>query len=360
MIRRIRGASATTYFAIAAFVGGVACGEGSEGSAVKPGEPAPTTATPTALATMQDLAHGIVANATHVYWARRTFQPDGGQVNELVECAKSGCNGAPTILAVDQDIGGLAIDATSVYWTNLYGTIMKIGLAGGTPTTLASGQNGAIRIAVDATNVYRVTNALYALTSSVPATSLPTAVGTVMKMPIAGGNPTMLASNLSPIGIAVDGTSVYWANGFGSNSGTLMKVPIDGGAPTTLASGLGSPTDVSVAGGYVYWTNGGKNSGADSTGTVMRTPIDGGTPLTIASQQNGSYGIAVDGTSVYWTNELGGTIVVAPLGGGASSTLATGQSAPRGIVVDATGVYWANEGTPTDGPVGSVAKLALK
>jgi hypothetical protein len=51
-----------------------------------------------------------------------------------------------------------AVDATSIYWTaEGDGTVMKLPLAGGTPTVLASvpGSPGAGKgIAVDATSVY--------------------------------------------------------------------------------------------------------------------------------------------------------------------------------------------------------------
>ena len=46
-----------------------------------------------------------------------------------------------------------------------------------------------------------------------------TASGTVMKVALGGGNPTTLASGLKSFGIAVDATSVYWTN----SSGTVMK-----------------------------------------------------------------------------------------------------------------------------------------
>ena len=321
---------------------------------------------------MQGDARDIVADATSVYWIRVATQPDGGEADEVAECAKAGCNGVPTVLAVDRSVEGLAVDASSVYWTNGYGTIRKVGLAGGTPTTIASGQDGATKIAVDATNVYW--NDQLPLRGPRDHTFHESpSPGAVMKMPIAGGNPTTLASNVSPFEIAVDAVSVYWAENDSPgrrlpSSAQVMKVPIAGGAPTTLASGQDAPQDLVVDGSYVYWTNipgpclaGSCGSSLPDTGTVMRVPVGGGTPSTIASQQPGPSGIAVDATSVYWTNNPGGTVVAAPLGGGASSTLATGQGMPSHILADATGIYWTNETGGGDAAAslwgGSVEKL---
>ena len=49
----------------------------------------------------------------------------------------------------------MAVDATTVYWTDGgSGTITEAPLAGGASTTIVTGQYGSSSIAVDATSVY--------------------------------------------------------------------------------------------------------------------------------------------------------------------------------------------------------------
>ena len=77
----------------------------------------------------------------------------------------------------------------------------------GTVTTLAASQPGANCVAVDATTLYWTNYD----------------GGSVMKAPKGGGSATLIAFNQDvPDGITVDGTSVYWTNYEG---GTVMKAP---------------------------------------------------------------------------------------------------------------------------------------
>jgi hypothetical protein len=141
--------------------------------------------------------------------------------------------GAPDECAVR----GIAVDRTYVYWGDC-SLLMSIPLSGGTPASLASANAAITELAIDATNVYWAANT--------------TGPGTVGKIPLGGGTPVFLGQGYPQGGIAVDSANVYWAG-----QGALYSVPIAGGATQTLAGeplGPLTPYGVAVDATSVYWT----------------------------------------------------------------------------------------------------------
>jgi hypothetical protein len=286
------------------------------------------------LAHVQDSADCIAVDQGTVYWGDHG---EDGLGNGVMMVPAAG--GTPAALALGQVYPvQLAVNALGVYWTNGGGTsgetIPNPGVLdtpldgepdGGAPTTFASEGSGSPQgLALSATSVYWTDFSN----------------GLVLSASLNGGAPVMIASGqLRPVAIVTDTTSVYWVNeGYvnGNPTGTVMKAPLggvpDGGAPVTLASGQNVPSAIAVDATSVYWVN-------QYTGTIMAVSLDGGTPTTL------SYGtspccVVTDGTSLYWAD--GASLMKAPVNGGSAAVLATTPDVPNAIALDSTSIYWTD------------------
>jgi hypothetical protein len=288
------------------------------------------------IANAAPLARAIVVDAENVYWLEFEGSNDPSPLamppphGRVLQCSKCGCD-QPTVLASGEPVGamnGLAVDATSVYWTN--GDVMKVPIGGGQPTTLAVANATGI-LAVDPTSVYWADNQA------------------LMRVPIAGGTPTTLVPrNVSAI--AVDAANVYF-----TTDQSLFKVSLLGGAPTMLASGqfFGN---IAVDTKYVYWTN---VPGGAETQSIRKVPIAGGSTMTVVAGLDMLLGIALDATNLYFSDQF--HVMKVALAGGTPTTLVTEMTdQPFGVAVDATSVYWTNSIFGQSTLRGAVLKLTPK
>ena len=156
------------------------------------------------------LAEQLVVDDANVYWTT-------GDGTAIRVGPKTG--GVSTVLARTADVPGpLCADASNLYVGSM-SRIMKVPKAGGTPVALADAQLGAQgvgaegvhAIAVDETNVYWTAGDW-----------------TVNRVGIDGSGRTVLASDQDDAwGIAVDARAVYWTtsgDGLTASNGTVMML----------------------------------------------------------------------------------------------------------------------------------------
>jgi hypothetical protein len=242
---------------------------------------------------------------------------------------------------------GLAVTGDAVYWTERWdspwadpqvdsamGQIWKANLDGSNPHVIATGQHTPVGIAIDGSNVYWTS---YGLGSN----------GTVNKLDTTTDTITPLSTNEPGLGtglLVVNGDLV-WTSGLGTrviraNSNAIETLAFDGGV------------NLACDGTDVYLTQ--YSTGPGNSGRVLSVPLAGGPVSVLAVDQAQAWDVATDGTYVYWSDQAWGQPFPATINrvaktGGAPTTIATGQVVPESEImkvfaIDSTNAYYVDTG----------------
>ncbi len=238
----------------------------------------------------------------------------------------------------------IAVDGATLYFTGGQ-DLQAMPVSGGTAKVLvkASSGSGIAAFALDASFVY------YTDWGSEDASG---SHGFVMKLPKAGGTPTVLASEQSfPGAIALDGTWAYWTTrGLSGSQGAVNRVALDGGTPIVLTTGLADPTSLLTDGEFVY-------AGTPQWGgsELLKIPVAGGPAVKLATLPTAASALALRSSMLYVacesnhgvdTSSSDGSIYTVPTPmGWPSGPLASNLADPRALVLDEMHVYWTNWGT---------------
>jgi hypothetical protein len=205
-----------------------------------------------------------------------------GTANSLIDVPGSGNGTALVPVASGSTLGGVATDATAVYWYDNE-SVFRAAKNGSNKTTLITGLVSTYPVvAVDGANVYA------------------TGTGRIVKCAKTGagcgGSPQVVNPGFGGTFLAVDPQAAFVYNGAWS---AIYRCPVAGCASTPSAWVTGSSSTaigaIAVDPNYVYWTDTYLNK-------VMACAVGStcGTALPLATSQTKLQAIAQDARAVYW------------------------------------------------------------
>ncbi len=273
---------------------------------------------------------GLIAHDANVYFT--TFDNPG----QVLSCPKTGCTGAPTPLASNQNLPRrFARSGAKLFWTNnavnTSGSVMTCGLPCGSPTPIATGQNAPDHVAASPTHVFYTdaTNAIrrceHSGANCVLMITAQGAVGGLAYSSVTGsvywsvpsqgyikscnatdcaaGQPNLIQGNPNVASITTNPAADTMFSVHDLNPSPLKKCALSGCSmiPTDLTPNtfLSSPVGIAADDLTVFVL--------ESTNRVSRCAMAGCAQPTVLANAAGTPGtIVVDDSHVYWTATIGG------------------------------------------------------
>ncbi len=312
-----------------------ACGHDCGGGTCQNGRCQPQTIAPNV-----DAPIGLAVNSSGVFWIR---------ASAAEKCSKSGCIGAPTVLATSstqKDVLGrrqIFANETMVYWlgdspstgTDIYIYACDVGGCGMVPTQIGD-YTGVGQLVGNSTSLFWYDS-----------------TGGLKRVPLAGGTPEYLSSvyRAESFGFAVDENTLVFSNTdfSAAGAGGVWIGKIENKPPTKL---MDKGRHVAIAAGTTVVASVDINP---TQSTVVSCPVSGcgGAGIQLFTTPEGTIqDIVADGTAVYWAVKASAGAADGKIRGcklpacpGGPETFAEGQANPLALALDGEFVYWANAGT---------------
>ena len=252
---------------------------------------------------------GIALTATDVYVTSQQLEGDQKMHTQVTKISRD--TGATTVLTSRitgiSSIGNIVVDANAAYWINRDNTtgesLIRTAFDGSGDTTIAvaSGSYDLADVAIDSNYAYLTQSSETDLEHGILS-------GNVIRVPLTGGDATVLVSEqVYPGEIVIDDTNLYFSNAL-AEGGTVMEAPLAGGQPIELGGNEFSPGSLTINDGYLYWANSAINAlnASGSAQGIMRAKIgSGASAAKIIDDENAPTAVAVDAIGIYWIDDNG-------------------------------------------------------
>lgn len=251
------------------------------------------------LAPSGEVPYALALDETHIYWsltdndAPKECAGTDIERDRLRRMPKQGPFPATEVTSLWGGCGkaeSIALDATRIYGARPSASRITLAHKNESKSTSLETNGEPIGVATDGTRVYWTDSTLGQLAFIDPNDAKPTITVHVER---AGERPGLLA---------MDEVNLYWLT-----EDSVLRAPRNpspiAADPVVLLDGLAAPAGIAVHGEHLYVTDAEK-------GLVYQIHKDQkAPPRTIAEGQSGPTGIAADNSGVYWVNKISGEVV---------------------------------------------------